>query len=97
MTSYAFGPISVSVTDYYEVDSDMIDLIQVSPWVIYIPGLWIAIWLIEKYELLIAIRIAATISSLGGLVRILATFPPYKDEIPRPTQFWITYAGQVND
>ena len=28
MTSYAFGPISVSVTEYYEVDGDKIDLIQ---------------------------------------------------------------------
>ena len=28
-------------------------MLQVSPWVIYIPGLWIAIWLIERYELLV--------------------------------------------
>lgn len=95
MTLYALDVVANESTEYYDVDSDKLDLMNLSPWIIYIFGLFFGIFVIERFELLLSLRVAATVTAVGSVVRVLSTFPPYKDSLPRETQFWLTYAGQV--
>ena len=73
---------------------DEIDLLVLIGWAINVTGMLFSIYCIGRFHLLVALRYSATVTFLGGLIRVLSTSIG-SDTISHETQFWITFAGQI--
>ena len=92
--SVGFSPVASLVTQYYKITGDEIDLLVLIGWAINVTGMLFSIYCIGRFHLLVALRYSATVTFLGGLIRVLSTSIG-SDTISHETQFWITFAGQI--
>jgi FLVCR family MFS transporter 7 len=94
MITVSFSPIATLATKYYKINGDELDISALTPWAINIVGMVVAIYCIGRFKLLLSIRYAATLTLIGGTIRVLSTV--FSDDvIAWRTQFWLTYFGQV--
>ena len=94
LIAVGFSPVASLVTQYYKIDGDELDLLVLIGWAINVTGMLFSIYCIGRFHLLVALRYAATMTFMGGLIRCLSTSMG-SDVISHETQFWITFGGQV--
>jgi len=70
-----FSPISVKVEDYYHVTAFWVNFLSLLFFVIYVPGAFLASWILDHFGLRIGILTGTGLLAIGSIVRMLGSFP----------------------
>jgi len=95
MMAISFGPVAPQAAEYYGVSGDMIDLFPIIGMSINFPGMFIAVYCIDKFGIKAGLRYGSTCLMVGAAIRCLSTFPAYEEKIDQTTKFWLTFLGQA--
>jgi len=94
MMAISFGPVASQAAEYYGVTGSMIDLFPIIGMTINMPGMFIAVYCIDRFGIKVGLRWGSTCLMIGAALRCLSTFPLYEEKIARNTKFWLTFLGQ---
>lgn len=70
-----FSPISIQVEEYYDVTAFWVNFLSLLFFVIYVPGAFVASWVLDHLGLRIGILVGTGLLALGAIVRMLGSFP----------------------
>jgi len=94
MMAISFGPVAPQAAEYYGVSGSMIDLFPMVGMAINMPGMFIAVYCIDRFGIKAGVRYGSTCLLLGASLRCLSTFPLYEKKIDQTLKFWLTFIGQ---
>ena len=106
---FSFGPVAPKAAEYYGVNGNMIDLFHIVGMAINIPGMFIAIYCIDRFGIKVRVQpkqslyhaqqgrveVRVQLSHARAAIRCLSTFPAYEEKIAKSTKFWLTFLGQA--
>jgi len=93
--SISFGPVASQASEYYQVPGPTIDLIPLVALAVNMPGMFVAVYCIDRFGVKVGVRWGASCMLVGSLVRLFSTMPGLTDQLRPVNRFWLTFAGQA--